>query len=217
MSIKIDFSAFEQDIKKYMAKYELPKIVRSATELSINKLRRAFIEEYRKTDFSIGLRGGYAGDVDRDVMAILGFYPFDVDDIDEKIGNILGDSLKFTKFISRNNAIYFQLTSENLSDFLRDNYPGGSYDTDSGARVDWLNWILFDGRVDANLIIGAFDESRSGRGIMLHLGRGDWQASDYDVFPASSSGGFIAELLNSESFKEKAIRIITENIQKVVG
>lgn len=217
MSLKIDLSQFEVDIKRYMAKQHLPDIMRKATILALPKIKQEFSRAYKRTDFSRGLRGKYAGDYDRDVMAILGFYPQDVDGIDEELAKILSNSIKFSPFITRNQAVYFQITSENLKDYLASEYKQGSYKTDTGATVDWLNWILYGGRVNANLVIGSFDESRSGRGIMLHVGKGSWSAAEYPDFPASSDGGFIQELLDSEDFKEKTGLILLEKIQKVLN
>lgn len=218
MSLKINnISAVSKDMRRYVVKNNFPSWLREATELALPKIRLAFKKAYRQTDFSRGLKGRYPFDLDRDVQAILGFYPTEVDGIDDKISDILGDALKFSKFVTRNDNVYFQLTSENMKDFLSQEYPDGSYETKTSSTVDWLDWILYGGHVNADLIIDAkFDESRSERGLMLNIGNGDWRAEDYEVFPASAEGGFIKELLDSDDFKNEAALIITEKFRKVV-
>ncbi len=158
-------------------------------------------------------------DWEKDVQAILGFYPFEVDDIDQRIADILGESIKFTKFIVRNDAVYFQVTSQNLKEFLASQYTDASYKSKNEVTVDWLSWILYGGTVDADLIFSTnfARDSKSGRAIMLHVGTGDWDAADYDVFPSSDSGGFIKELLNSEEFVDIAQTVIADNFRKAVG
>lgn len=219
MSIKIDFSALKKSIRSHVVKNDFPILLREATNASLPKLRKEFARIYKSTDFSRGLRGQYPDDWERDVQAILGFYPFEVDDIDDKIASILGESIRFTKFIVRNDAVYFQVTSQNLKDFLAAEYPNGSYTSSGGGNVDWLNWILYGGSVDADLIFKSTltRDSKSGRALMLNVGKGQWDAEEHDVFPSSDSGGFIKELLNSEEFAEIAQKTIADNFRKVVG
>lgn len=219
MSIKIYLSALKKGIRSHVVKNNFPTLLREATNASLPKLRREFARIYKSTDFSRGLRGQYPYDWEKDVQAILGFYPFEVDDIDQRIADILGESIKFTKFIVRNDAVYFQVTSQNLKEFLASQYTDASYKSKNEVTVDWLSWILYGGTVDADLIFSTnfARDSKSGRAIMLHVGTGDWDAADYDVFPSSDSGGFIKELLNSEEFVDIAQTVIADNFRKAVG
>lgn len=220
MSVKVDFSTFDEQTKAFLVQSFLSKRAREAARNIRPKLGRALKKLWEKTTLAQGLRGKFAFDLERDAQAILG-----VEDGDlavEAIGDALAEAVTFAGFRTTPNAVFFFLKTENLREYLTTNVDEDlqSYVSENGFTIQWLEWLLSGQSDVAGQIIFAVDGkervasySRTGRAIMSTRFSDTFDISTYNFSETGET--FLDDLINDPTLVDTAAKLLGNELRRV--